>query len=429
MGYFRFGWDTICFGQLSSGDRAEVVTSTLHDALQDVRIQKSKCFLPFNPTNLVDNLRRERYVNRIPTNESNRSLKKFVRDTYYFVRPALPVFARKLLQRASLRGWDQIAFPEWPVDFTVERILQRLLVLSMKARGIDRLPFIWFWPDGCSACAIITHDVETEAGLNYCLFLMDTEDSLGIKASYQIIPEKRYRVSKSTLSRMRDKGCEINVHDLNHDGHLYRNRSEFLRRVEKINEYGRDYGASGFRSAVLYRNLDWYDALDFSYDMSVPNIGNLDPQRGGCCTVMPYFVGKILELPLTTIQDYSLFYLLGNYSIDLWKKQIGLILKENGLMSFNIHPDYVRSEKGKNAYTGLLKYLSQLRSEEKIWMALPKDVDRWWRARSQMTLVDEGDSWAIEGPSKERAGVAYAMLDGDEVVYALPEVSRQGAPV
>ena len=66
----------------------------------------------------------------------------------------------------------------------------------------------------------------------------------------------------------------------------------------------------------------WYDDLKFSYDMSVPNVAHLDPQRGGCCTVMPYFLGDILEIPVTTVQDYTLFSILDDYSIDLWKRQI-----------------------------------------------------------------------------------------------------------
>ena len=37
----------------------------------------------------------------------------------------------------------------------------------------------------------------------------------------------------------------------------------------------------------MYRNQDWYDVFEFSYDMSVPNVAHLDPMRGGCCTVMP----------------------------------------------------------------------------------------------------------------------------------------------
>ena len=60
---------------------------------------------------------------------------------------------------------------------------------------------------------------------------------------------------------------------------------------------------------------------DFAYDMSVPNVAHLDPQRGGCCTVMPYFIGKILEIPVTDVQDYTLFNILEDFSIELWKKQ------------------------------------------------------------------------------------------------------------
>jgi hypothetical protein len=28
--------------------------------------------------------------------------------------------------------------------------------------------------------------------------------------------------------------------------------------------------------------------LCFAYDMSIPNVAHLDPQRGGCCTIMPF---------------------------------------------------------------------------------------------------------------------------------------------
>ena len=29
---------------------------------------------------------------------------------------------------------------------------------------------------------------------------------------------------------------------------------------------------------------------------------------------MPYFIGHVLELPLTTAQDYTVFHVLGDYS-------------------------------------------------------------------------------------------------------------------
>ena len=86
--------------------------------------------------------------------------------------------------------------------------------------------------------------------------------------------------------------------------------------------------------------------------MSVPNGAHLEPQRGGCCTVMPYFVGKILELPLTTAQDYSLFFILGDYSTSLWRQQIATILEQNGLVSVIAHPDYLVGERERAGVHG-----------------------------------------------------------------------------
>src|SRR3989449_10293282 len=115
-------------------------------------------------------------------------------------------------------------FPSWPVDWTADRILERLMALSLKAKNAQRIPFIWFWPDGRRSCAMITHDVETEAGLRFSPSLMDIDDSFGIKTSFQIIPEERYSVPQDILNAMRERGFEINVHDLNHDGDLFRER-------------------------------------------------------------------------------------------------------------------------------------------------------------------------------------------------------------
>jgi len=213
------------------------------------------------------------------------------------------------------------------------------------------------------------------------------------------------------------RGFEVNVHDLNHDGHLYQERGAFLERAKKINEYARKFDAVGFRAGVMYRNLDWFDAYEFSYDMSVPNVAHLDPQRGGCCTVFPYFIGKILEIPLTTCQDYSLFQILNEYSIDLWKKQLELIRQRNGLMSFIAHPDYLMTPEAQSVYESLLSYLQQMVERENIWVALPKEVDAWWRARAEMNLVKKGGDWVTEGSGCERARVAFAVLKGDRLTY------------
>ena len=415
-GYFRFGSAT-CYGQRSGGPAAASVTNILPCADQHVRIDGPTVQLPFDPVQIVDNLRLERY-----TADSIRGVKSLpskdpIRNAYYLMRPFMPVGVRKQFQKMYFRGWEKVPFPTWPVDRTVENIFQQLLVFSMKSKNHNKVPFVWFWPDGARSCAIMTHDVETSAGADFCPRLMDLNDSFGVKSSFQIVPEERYPVTPRFLESIRERGFEVNVHDLNHDGHLFRERAEFLRRAERIMRYKQEFGAQGFRSAVLYRNVDWYDALGFSYDMSLPNVGHLDPQRGGCCTVLPFFIGEMLELPVTATQDYSLFHVLGDYSIRLWKQQIALIRAKHGLMSFIVHPDYIIAEAARRVYSELLVYLSELRSQGETWIALPGEVAAWWRLRSEMNLVDKGGSWRIEGKGSERARIAYAVLADDKVVY------------
>ena len=418
-GYFRFGPDTICFGRSSSGFRAGHATDELYDALTDVALDGAMLQLPFSPSEIVANLRYERYASASNRNGKMLHGESALRKVYYLVRPLLTVSVRKHLQRIRLRDWNEIPFPGWPVDPTVERILEMLLILLLKAHAVDKIPFVWFWPNGFPSCAIMTHDVEALPGRDFCSHLMDLDDAYGIKSSFQIVPEGRYPVSKGFLNTIQGRGFEIDIHDLNHDGHLFSDRERYLRRAERINRYSREYGAAGFRSAALYRNLDWFEALDFSYDMSVPSVGHLEAQRGGCCSVMPFFIGKILELPVTTTQDYSLFHILNHYSIDLWKRQLTLIMEKHGLASFIVHPDYILEHRARDTYKALLAYLSQLRSEGKIWIALPREVDHWWRERSQMRLSRRGNKWEIEGPGKERARVAYASLEEDCLVYHL----------
>jgi hypothetical protein len=308
-------------------------------------------------------------------------------------------------------------FPNWPVDRTVENVCEQLLVLALQASGLDTIPFIWFWPRGAAAAAIVTHDVENKEGTDFCTELMDVDDLFGIKASFQIVPEKCYSVTPQFLEGIRGRGFEVNVQDLNHDGRLFNNRAEFLKRADRINEYTRKFRAKGFRAGVLYRKPDWYDAFEFSYDMSIPNTAHLDPQRGGCCTIMPYFIGNILELPVTTTQDYSLVHLLRDRSIELWKRQIALILEKHGLCSFIVHPDYVKHHEIMQLYKALLSYLRGLQVTAGVWVTLPAEVDRWWRQRSQMRLVVRRGEWCIEGEGAERAVVAYARNAGGKIVY------------
>jgi hypothetical protein len=421
--YFHFGSELLCYGPSMCHSPPPLVGRDLPDLFPDAIPDGLTLRVPFDASQIVDNFRLERYPEAVRAGTNVPLYSRALRQTYYLTRSALPDSLRRRLQRWYFRNWQGLPFPKWPVDTSVEEFTEKILVLSMKASGLDRIPFIWFWPDGALSSVIMTHDVETDAGVQFVPHLMDVDDSFNIKSSFQLVPEERYQVSSRLLECIRRRGCEVNVHGLNHNGNPFRTRKEFVNQAGQINRHIRDFGTDGFRSACMYRNLEWLDELDISYDMSAPNVAHLEPQRGGCCTVFPYFIGDILELPLTCIQDYSLFHILGEYSIELWKKQIELIMTKHGLISFIIHPDYIAPEKALSVYKELLGHISDLRSQKKVWVARPGEVNRWWRQRSMMTLVARDGQWRIEGQGSERAQIAFAHVKGEQIVYAVEERS------
>jgi hypothetical protein len=411
-GYFRVGQNAICYGRSSGGTKEDNPARPLRDVLRAAAFSEGRLALPFDPTEIIDNLRLELYPHRqLSGGES------VLKRIYYLLRPLTTRWVRQQVQGFHARRSRSVPFPSWPVDTTVENLCETLLLLLLDGKVIDRLPFVWFWPRGDRGCVVMTHDVETAAGRDFCSELLDLDDSFGIKACFEVVPEERYQVSESFLEQIRSRGFEIAVQDLNHDGRLFDNRVEFLRRAARIRHYAREYDARGFRSAILYRKPEWHDDLGFSFDMSMPNVAHLDPQLGGCCTVMPYFIGKTLELPVTTIQDYSLFYLLNERSINLWTQQVERILKKNGMASFIVHPDYLIDHETRGVYEALLGYLRGLRQTTPLWFALPRDVDAWWRARSQMSVVKNGDSWRIEGKEAENAVLAFAKSVNGRLTY------------
>jgi hypothetical protein len=418
-GYFSLGEEVVGYGQCTDGSLVRDNASDLRDLSALTGSDGGSLRLVFDPTSVVDNLRGERYV-RDGTGRERESVPcESAQRAYYLLRPWLGISVRKRLQRLFLRDWERLKFPKWPVDTSVEQILEKLLVLSMKAWNIESIPFIWFWPEGRASCVMLTHDVETQAGLEFSRRLMATDEAFGFRASFQVIPEGPYEITGEFAESIRGRGLELNIHDLRHEDNLFRDREEFWRRARAINRYVKKYQAQGFRSGRMYRNPGWYAALDISYDMSAPTVAHLEPQRGGCCTVFPYFIGRVLELPLTTSQDYSILHVLGQSSTELWERQIELVAERHGLVSFIVHPDYLMEDRAMAMYTGLLGRLAKLRDEQGYWCALPREVNHWWRQRNEMRLEGKQNAWRIVGAGSERARIAYATLDGDRVRYSM----------
>jgi len=137
-------------------------------------------------------------------------------------------------------------------------------------------------------------------------------------------------------------------------------------------------------------------------------------------------LGNILELPVTMVQDYTLFNILNDYSTNLWQQQMKIIMEKHGLMSFIVHPDYVTSERERKTYEALLGRLVCLKEENNVWITLPGEVNRWWRQRAEMKLIQDSDGWRIEGSGSDRACIAYASeREGGVAVSVQVESGRE----
>ena len=99
-----------------------------------------------------------------------------------------------------------------------------------------------------------------------------------------------------------DRGFEVGVHDLHHDGKLYSSRDEFRLRAKRVNFYLKEWKASGFRSGFMLHNLSWLGDLEIQYDASTFDTDPFEPQPDGVNTIFPFWVPRRLRTDSGNLQ-------------------------------------------------------------------------------------------------------------------------------
>ena len=309
---------------------------------------------------------------------------ELINEVYYFLRPIIPRRVQILSRRTLVRIQRMHHVDVWPID--------EKSVLS----GLPRVK----WPENKEFAFVLTHDVDTQRGMERCLQLAEVEKSRGLRSSFNFVPE-RYEVSESVRKDLVSEGFEVGVHGLLHDGKLYESEKKFIQRAEKINWYLNNWGAVGFRSPAMHHNLDWIGYLNVEYDASTFDTDPFEPQSDGVGTVFPFWVESertqtgYMELPYTLPQDFTLFVLMKNKNTAIWNRKLDWIVKNNGMALLNVHPDYVNFKQGGYAvdeypvklYEDFLDYVLEKYGEQ-FWHALPKEVARY--SRNQLTGADNG---------------------------------------
>jgi hypothetical protein len=274
-----------------------------------------------------------------------------------------------------------------------------------------------FWPDGHRFCFVITHDVEWDTGLRRAPAIMELEKALGFTSSWNLVPE-RYPIDWSIVDGLKAHGCEIGLHGLKHDGRLFESLSLFTKRCEKIHAYARTWDAAGFRSPSTLREARWMSTMDFEYDSSFPDTDPYEPQPGGCCSVWPYFLGSMVELPMTLAQDHTLFEILGQKDISHWREKVGWIAEHGGVAVVNVHPDYMLTHDRLQLYEDFLRFMKTVPG---MWHPLPREAARWWKERNLSAVRRGADGWHIEGPAAARGRILRTVSENGVVTDATVE--------
>ncbi len=369
-------------------------------------------YLPFSPDEAVRSFLDEAYVPPASVTRSS------ALSVYYAVKRYVPrswtMAARSLLARRQARS---ITFPKWPVDHSLDDLQRLVLTAILRASEAVSIPFVWFWPDGKHSALILTHDVEGPSGRDMVSTFIDAEQSLGLASSFNVVPNK-YEVPPSLLYEVTHQGNEIGVHGWDHQGSLVGSRAIFNDRVGRINAVAGAWAAVGFRSPSTYRNAEWFQELAVEYDSSFPDTDPFEPQSGGCLSVFPYLMGRLVELPITMPQDHTLFTLLGEKDERLWREKADAIRSRHGLICMLTHPDTEDGYTGSaRVFPHYVKMLQGFADDPDTWHALPRDVARWWRRRAGVSLNSE--SAFAEGPTSAGCAVGWASLQDGELVLAV----------
>jgi hypothetical protein len=203
----------------------------------------------------------------------------------------------------------------------------------------------------------------------------------------------RYTTPESLRRSLVQRGFESMVHDLYHDGKLFRDVQTFEKRRAAINNFLQEWGTRGFSSGAMHHNLPWISQLDIDYSVSTYDVDPFEPQQCGLGRTFPCWVQApsgdapgFVEMPYTLPQDFTLFVLMRETSNVIWHRKLDWIAENGGMALIKTHPDYMvfpHERAGSETYpvewyTDFLDY-AKTRYGSDAWITTPSAVARYWR--------------------------------------------------
>ena len=308
----------------------------------------------------------------------------WAKRVYYLLKPILPRTLTRSLRQYYSSPSDTKPRNNWPIDSRYVSFQWELMRQLLVSSGNSSIQYKSIWPNKHQFALVLTHDIETAEGQAFVRKVADMEENLGFRSSFNFVLE-RYPLDFKLIQELRERGFEVGCHGLKHDGKLFSNKKEFLKRVAKINQHLKEYRMVGFRAPLTHRNPEWMQALEIEYDLSFFDTDPFEPIPGGAMSIWPFFIGHFVELPYTLVQDYTLTSVLGETTPRLWLEKVDFIKKFHGMALLNSHPDYLNDP---NSFRVYAEFLETMKKNEEYWHALPCDVASWWKSRAESAEIE-----------------------------------------
>ena len=132
--------------------------------------------------------------------------------------------------------------------------------------------------------------------------------------------------------------------------------------------------------------------MKLEYDLSTYDPAPYEAKPVNRKTIFPFIVSSntdgraIVELPYTLPQDFTLFVLMREKNIALWKRKLDWVAEHGGMALINTHTDYMSFDGTKlgpeeypvQFYEEILNYIKS-KYDGQYWHVLPRDMARFCR--------------------------------------------------
>lgn len=276
----------------------------------------------------------------------------------------------------------RLIFPRWPCETALVGYWKRWLSDVLEEFRLSDAWHLAFWPEGAKCSIVLTHDIRNANDLTQIGEICDIEERLGFRSAWYL-PVEDFEIEWCQIEELQSRGFEFGIRGTRTDQETPGDERKLQRLEPSLQRAIRDHYYRGFRAPSVCRDVSRIGGQDFDFDSSFCDTDPFDQRPGGTCSVFPFFIGKLVELPITLGRDHTIIQLLRRNPLSTWSLKARWLANAGAMILLATEPRYLSIASYGDAYKNFLVDVSKI----KAWHALPSEVAAWWRLRDKATLL------------------------------------------